>query len=159
MKNDSKQLYFLQDFRENPHILQQLSGHDTDVVRAGFLRLSGGEAVVGTVQTAALARHPRPFPERGHSRRGKYVFFYILTLRAYKITYRIMIDVVPTKKENELLRRQLNFDETTPQFFLLLYNTISIGWKNNNRFVLVTVIRTFDMHKKQCVILAMQPFC
>lgn len=56
-KYDVNSLCVFQDIREGAAIFWRAKRVHSDVVRVGVLRESGGEALVGAVQAAALARH------------------------------------------------------------------------------------------------------
>lgn len=60
-----------QVLRADKGLLCQARGHDPHVVRARFLRHTGGAPVVGAVQTSPLARHPGSLRQRRHPRCGK----------------------------------------------------------------------------------------
>ncbi|RVE50707.1 hypothetical protein evm_004617, partial [Chilo suppressalis] len=60
-----------EDIRKSSPILRRAERVDTDVVRARLLRELSGEALVGAVQAAALARHAGALHLSRHSRSGR----------------------------------------------------------------------------------------
>ena len=79
--NENRNICLLQDLRENQILLRELERIDTHVVRAGVLRESGGEAMVGAVQIIALARQLSSVYQRSNSwkREYKYSKFFLET--------------------------------------------------------------------------------
>lgn len=78
----------MQSVRTNPYVLRTTERNDSHVVRVGFLRVFGGEKMVGTIQIAALARYVGAFFERGYTRSGTRPSFFIFALKTLKTCYR-----------------------------------------------------------------------
>lgn len=64
----------MQDIREGASVFRRAEREHSDVVRAGILRESRGEALVGAVQAAAVAWHAGALHLGGYSWRGQYLF-------------------------------------------------------------------------------------